>query len=92
LDLYDPGNPNQPPYSEEFLARYREAQIRRNRRITAWVKDKLAELKANGRPDSDVAEFCFVVHGTMADPRWLDPSVDPNERTREPAIWVILKW
>jgi hypothetical protein len=23
----------------------------------------------------------FVVHGTMADPRWLDPTVDPNERT-----------
>jgi pimeloyl-ACP methyl ester carboxylesterase len=22
-----------------------------------------------------------VVHGTMADPRWLDPTVDPNDRT-----------
>ena len=77
LDLYNPDNPNQPPYSEEFLARYRQAQIDRNRRITAWVKDKLAELKAAGRPDD---EFGFVVHGTMADPRWLDPAVDPNER------------
>ena len=35
-------------------------------------------LKAAGRPDD---EFAFVVHGTMADPRWLDPTVDPNERT-----------
>ncbi|WP_297598013.1 alpha/beta fold hydrolase [Mycobacterium sp.] len=77
LDLYNPDNPNQPPYSQEFLARYRQAQIARNRRITAWVKDKLAELKAAGRPDD---EFGFVVHGTMADPRWLDPAVDPNER------------
>ena len=77
LDLYNPDNPNQPPYSEEFLDRYRQAQIDRNRRITAWVKDKLAELKAAGRPDD---EFGFVVHGTMADPRWLDPAVDPNER------------
>ena len=77
LDLYNPNNPNQPPYSQEFLARYRQAQIDRNRRITAWVKDKLAELKAAGRPDD---EFGFVVHGTMADPRWLDPTVDPNER------------
>jgi alpha-beta hydrolase superfamily lysophospholipase len=77
LDLYNPDNPNQPPYSEEFLARYRQAQIDRNRRITAWVKDKLAELKAAGRPDD---EFGFIVHGTMADPRWLDPAVDPNER------------
>jgi len=78
LDLYNPDNPNQPPYTEEFLTRYRQAQIDRNRRITAWVREKLAELQAAGRPDD---EFCFVVHGTMADPRWLDPTVDPNERT-----------
>jgi alpha-beta hydrolase superfamily lysophospholipase len=67
LDLYNPDNPNQPPYSPEFLERYRQAQVDRNRRITAWVKNKLAE-------------HCFVVHGTMADPRWLDPAVDPNDR------------
>ena len=73
LDLYNPDNPNQPPYTEEFLERYRAAQIARNRRITAWVKDKLDEVGDD--------EFCFVVHGTMADPRWLDPAVDPNERT-----------
>ncbi len=23
----------------------------------------------------------FIVHGTMADPRWLDPTIDPNDRT-----------
>jgi pimeloyl-ACP methyl ester carboxylesterase len=74
LDLYNPDNPNQPPYSPEFLERYRQAQVARNRRITAWVKKKLAEL-------ADDEEYCFVVHGTMADPRWLDPTVDPNDRT-----------
>ena len=26
-------------------------------------------------------EEAFVVHGTMADPRWLDPTVDPNDHT-----------
>ena len=78
LDLYNPDNPNQPPYTPEFLDRYRQAQIARNRRITKWVKEKLAELEAQGRADE---EFCFVVHGTMADPRWLDPTVDPNDRT-----------
>ncbi|HEX7354377.1 MAG TPA: alpha/beta fold hydrolase [Mycobacteriales bacterium] len=77
LDLYDPANPNQPPYSQEFLDRYRAAQQARNRKITAWVKEKLVELQAAGRPHD---EFGFVVHGTMADPRWLDPAVDPNDR------------
>jgi pimeloyl-ACP methyl ester carboxylesterase len=77
LDLYNPDNPNQPPYTPEFLERYRQAQIDRNRRITKWVKEKLAELADQGRADE---EFCFVVHGTMADPRWLDPTVDPNDR------------
>ncbi|MCB1265325.1 MAG: alpha/beta fold hydrolase [Mycobacterium sp.] len=77
LDLYDPENPHQPPYSQEFLQRYRQAQIARNRRITTWVKTKLAELEAVGRGGE---EHCFVVHGTMADPRWLDPAVDPNDR------------
>ena len=78
LDLYNPDNPNQPPYTDSFLQRYRQAQIDRNRRITQWVKEKLVELEAQGRADE---EFCFVVHGTMADPRWLDPAVDPNDRT-----------
>lgn len=78
LDLYNPDNPNQPPYTSEFLHRYREAQIARNRRITHWVKNKLADLRSSDRPDD---EFAFVVHGTMADPRWLDPAVDPNERS-----------
>jgi alpha-beta hydrolase superfamily lysophospholipase len=77
LDLYDSNNPNQPPYSEEFLEKYANAQLARNRKITAWVKDKLASLKAQGR---DNEEFAFVVHGTMAAPQWLDPNVDPNDR------------
>lgn len=77
LDLYDPKNPNQPPYSEAFLDHYRAAQVERNRRVTRWVEEKLASLRDAGRGDE---EFAFTVHGTMADPRWLDPAVDPNER------------
>ncbi len=78
LDLFDPTNPNQPPYSDDFVLRYREAQVERNRRITAWVREKLAELNPPGsaRP----AEFGFVVHGTMADPRLFDGALDPSER------------
>lgn len=77
LDLYNPANPNKPPYSEEFLARYREAQVARNRKITVWVKAKLDSLRRDGLENE---EFGFVVHGTMADPRFIDPSVDPNDR------------
>jgi pimeloyl-ACP methyl ester carboxylesterase len=77
LDLYNPDNPNQPPYSQEFVDKYRAAQIARNRRITAWVKQKLEDFRQAGKPNE---EFGFVVHGTMADPKWLDPAIDPNDR------------
>jgi hypothetical protein len=81
LDLYDPANPNQPPYTAEFLDRYRDAQSARVRRITAYVRERLASLASEGRPHD---EHAFVVHGTLADPRVLDPAVDPNDR--EPGI------
>jgi dienelactone hydrolase len=77
LDLYDPANPHQAPYDASYLDRYRAAQVARNRRITAWVKEQLDALRRDGRPDDERA---FVVHGTMADPRWVDPAVDPNGR------------
>ena len=66
-----------PPYSADFVAEYRLRQIARNRRITAWVQDELAALKAQGLEQH---ERCFTMQGTMADPRWLDPLVDPNDR------------
>src|SRR4051794_41305385 len=69
LDLFA----REPPFDAAFLERYRAAQVARNRRITAWVKETLASLGPG-------EERGFVVHGTMGDPRALDPSVDPNER------------
>lgn len=77
LDIYDARNPNQPPYSAEFMTRYRAAQLARVRRITAWVKQELARLAASGTGE---VERGFVVHRTMADPRYLDPALDPNDR------------
>ena len=77
LNLYDPANPNQPPYTAEFLAKFSAAQIARNRRITAWVKTRLEKISASESPWS---EFAFTVHGTMADPRWLDPNIEPSDR------------
>ena len=77
LDLYDPEGPNKPPYSEDFVTRFRAAQLARNRRITASVRQMLEDLKARKTKEH---ERGFVVHRTMADPRWLDPAVDPNDR------------
>ncbi len=77
LNIYDPRN--RPPFSVEFVARYREAQLARNRRITAWVKERLAFLKERGPEMGDVEEP-FVVYRTMADPRFLDTTLDPNDR------------
>lgn len=77
LNIYDPACPAQPPYDEAFVARFRAAQVARNRRITAWVKAELAALKAKGDPD---AERCFCVQGTMSDVRWTDPAQDPSDR------------
>lgn len=73
LNIYDPANPDQPPYSESFVTRFRDAQRARNNRITAWAKDQLAKLGAN-------EERAFVVHGTMADVRWTDPTQDASDR------------
>ncbi len=73
LDIYNPANPNQPPYTNEFVAHFRAKQIARNRRITAWVKTELASL----RPGEERA---FVSYGTMADVRWTDPQQEPSDR------------
>jgi pimeloyl-ACP methyl ester carboxylesterase len=77
LDLYDPANPDQPPYSPAFLDRYRAAQLARVRRITARVRATLDTLR---RRDTGEVERGFVVHRTMAEPRWLDPNIDANDR------------
>lgn len=66
-----------PPYSADFVAQYRAAQLARVRRITAWVKDTLAELDAD---EGGLSDLPFVVHGTTADPRFLDVTLDPSDR------------
>ncbi|MEU9207091.1 hypothetical protein AB0D27_03860 [Streptomyces sp. NPDC048415] len=41
------------------------------------MKERLAEAGPNGETGLSLP---FVVYGTMADPRWLDPTLEPNER------------
>lgn len=77
LDLYNPQNPNKPPYSPEYLARFRAAQRARIDRRTSWVREMLAYLKQKRTSEN---ERGFVTHRTMADPRFLDGAIDPSDR------------
>ena len=49
LSMYNPDNG--PPYSAEFVERYRAAQIARNDRISDWCVAELERLAADGYAD-----------------------------------------
>jgi pimeloyl-ACP methyl ester carboxylesterase len=73
LDLFD--ERNGPPYSPEFVARYRRAQTARNHAITDWAERELKRVRAAGFSDRP-----FTVMRTWADPRMVDPSIEPTKR------------
>ena len=73
LDLFNAANG--PPYSPEFLARYRAAQTARNHAITDWAEMELKRVRAAGFSDRP-----FTVMRTWADPRMVDPSIEPTKR------------
>lgn len=78
FDLYAPDLPVKPPYPADWLADFRAAQLARMRRITARVEETLDTLKRRGGAE---LERGFVTHRTMADPRFLDTTIDPNGRS-----------
>ena len=82
LDMFNPANG--PPYSPEFLERFRAAQLSRVQRLEVWCKARLRQLRAIPDGPRDMA---FVVHRTLADPRTLDPSIDPNDRMPGTTVW-----
>lgn len=73
LSMFNPDNG--PPYSNEFVARYRQAQVERNRRITQWCRDELDRLA-----DLGLRDRAFNLYRTWADPRLLDGDLDPSDR------------
>ncbi|MGV0811117.1 alpha/beta hydrolase [Mycolicibacterium boenickei] len=73
LDLFD--DRNTAPYSDEFVARYRAAQVARNEKITDWAEDELKRVQAAGYSDRP-----FTVMRTWADPRMVDPAIEPTRR------------
>ncbi len=64
-----------PPYSEQFVARYRAAQRARNDRISQWCIAELKRVTDLGRVDR-----AFNMYRTWADLRLLDGTIDPSER------------
>ncbi|MFC6086906.1 alpha/beta hydrolase [Sphaerisporangium aureirubrum] len=83
LDMFDPANG--PAYAPEFVSRYRQAQLDRNRRISDWAFQQIEALRARTRRSPSGGQevpddLPFVVHGTAADPRFLDLSLDPSDR------------
>ena len=73
LNMYDEANG--PPYSEDFITRYRAAQVARNERITDWCYEELERLSKLGMTDR-----AFNMYRTWADLRLMDPDIDPNAR------------
>lgn len=73
LDLFN--ERNGPPYSAEFLADYRRAQVARNHAITDWAEEELKRVRAAGFSDRP-----FSVMRTWADPRMVDPAIEPTRR------------
>jgi pimeloyl-ACP methyl ester carboxylesterase len=73
LDLFNEANG--PPYSPEFLIRYRAAQTARNHAITEWAEMELKRIRAAGFSDRP-----FTVMRTWADPRMVDPTIEPTKR------------
>jgi len=73
LDLFD--HENGPPYSAEFVTAYRVAQVARNNAITDWAEAELKRVRAAGFSDRP-----FTVLRTWADPRMVDPTLEPTKR------------
>ncbi len=74
LDPFD--ERNGPPYSADFIQRYRAAQIARNNAITDWAETELKRVHAAGFSDRP-----FTVLRTWADLRMVDPSIEPTKRS-----------
>ena len=77
LDLYDSRNPHRPPYSAEYLAHFRAQQAARIRRRTLYARELLDQVRSLDTSESDRV---IVTHRTLADPRFLDPTIEPNDR------------
>jgi alpha-beta hydrolase superfamily lysophospholipase len=87
LDMYNPDNgwqpwPNPCTYDRDWFARYREAQRDRVARVDQIARDAIA-ARAAASPDDPLHALhvrYITTYRTLADPAYLDPSIDPDDR------------
>lgn len=63
------------PLDRDWVARYRVKQKERMQRLEDWV---IAELDRLGK--MGIRDRAFIVHKTVADPRFVDITIDPSDR------------
>jgi hypothetical protein len=88
LDMFAPDNGYDPAsrtarYAPAFLARYREAQRARVARLDDRARAQIAlerAARAAGDPRRAIPHRLLVVYRTVANPAYLDLSIDPNDR------------
>jgi pimeloyl-ACP methyl ester carboxylesterase len=91
LDMYNPDNgwrpwPSPVTYDREWLDRYRAAQRDRVARIDDMARSALAEREAHAGKEGQAARRRAVhmqyltTYRTLADPAYLDLSIDPDDR------------
>jgi hypothetical protein len=85
LDMYDPDNgwkplPNPVFYDRAGLAGYREAQRARVARIDAMANAALEDRATSEDRRHRAFVRYITTYRTLADPAYLDPSIDPDDR------------
>jgi hypothetical protein len=103
LDLYDAANgfaepPKQSRYTPAFLARYRAAQRQRIEYLDAEARSRVERRRAararwqkTGATEDrrlSIATDFLIVYRTDADPRCIDLSLDPSERSYG-SLWGV---
>jgi hypothetical protein len=87
LDMYSPDNgyadpPAASKYTEEFLTRYRAAQLDRVRRLDAKARHLIAAADdaGSGPRARHRADWHMVIYRTAADPVFTDLTIEPDDR------------